>query len=133
MRSSRLRQRLGLWAFVVASLALTIWAVATYINPTTDCRGERMGPGDVCHYSSTSEVETDQVQRYEDRIAIVRQQVPFVIGVGAIATAFGVVLLVRSGRDGGSGHEGHGAVDDPVLLHERCLGDAGVDEVREEQ
>lgn len=132
MRSSPLRQRLGLWAFVVASLALTVWAVATYVNPTTDCRGERMGPGDVCHYSSTSEEETGKVQRYEDRIAIVRQQVPYVIAVGAIATAFGVVLLVRSGK-APSGHEGHGAVDDPVLLHEGGLRDAGVDEVREEQ
>lgn len=110
MRSSRLRQRLGLWAFVVASLALTVWAVVTYLNPTTDCRGERMGPGDVCQYSSTSQVETGEVQTYEDRIAIVRQQVPFVIGAGVIATAFGVVLLVRSGK-GGSEDDPQGISD----------------------
>lgn len=122
-----MRQRIALWAFVVAAAALTVWGVLIYLHPTTTCRGVEMGPGDTCHYSSTSAELTDEVQTYEDRVAIVRQQVPFVVGVGVIATAFGVVLLVRSGR------ERHGAVDDPVLLHERGLRDARSEQVVEEQ
>lgn len=118
-----MRNRFALWAFVVASLALTCWGVWSYVFPVTQCRGVEMGPGDVCHYSSTTMTETDRTQTYEQRIATVRQQVPFVVGAGAVATVFGIVLTVRSGK------QGHGAVDDPVLLHEGDLGDAVADEV----
>jgi hypothetical protein len=67
------------------------------------------------------------VQTYEQRLAEARGQAPFVIGLGAIATAFGLVLALRSGE------QGHGAVDGPVLLHERDLGDTVADQVREEE
>ncbi len=120
-------KRIGLWAFVVAALALTAWGVASYVAPGVECRGVAMGPGDVCHYSSTTQETTDQVQTYEQRVATVRQQVPFVIGLGVVATVFGVVLAVRSGK------EGHRPVDGPVLLHEGDLRDTLGDEVREEQ
>ena len=120
-------KRIGLWAFVVAALALTAWGVASYVSPGVDCRGVRMGPGDLCHYSSTTQENTDQVQTYEQRVATVRQQVPFVIGLGVAATVFGVVLAVRSGQ------QRHGAVDGAVLLHEGDLGHPVGDELREEE
>ena len=120
-------KRLGLWLFVIAGVALMAWGVSDFLNPTTSCRGVEMGPGDVCHYSSYTEEETSEIQSYEDRIAIVRQQVPFVIAAGAAITVFGVFVAVRSGK------QGHGAVDDPGLLHERDISDADVDEVIEEQ
>lgn len=115
-----MRTRIALWLFIVASLGLTIWGAWSYANPSSTCRGELMGPGDVCHYASPSSESTDRIQTYEERIWTMRQQLPFVIGVGAAATIFGVVLLVRSGK------QGHGAVDDPILLHERDLGDSDV-------
>lgn len=122
-----MRKRLLLWAFVAASLALTAWGVVSYVNPGSDCRGVPMGPGDVCHYSSRTDEQTTQTQTYEERVATVRQQVPFVIGLGVMMTAFGVVVAVRSGR------EPHGAVDDPVLLHEGDLGDAAPEQLVEEE
>lgn len=125
-----MRKRIALWAFVAASVALTVWGVVILVNPTTSCRGEEMGPGDVCHYSSPTNEQTDQVQTYEERIATVRQQVPFIIGLGVAMTAFGIYVAARDAR---SGHEGHGAVDDPVLLHEGDLRDPVVDEVTEEE
>lgn len=115
-----MRKRIALWLFVVASALLTGWGVWSYANPSAQCRGEIMGPGDVCHYSSPNSEVTDVVQTYEQRIATMRQQLPYVIGVGAAATVFNAVLLVRSGK------EGHRSVDDPVLLHERGLADPEV-------
>lgn len=122
-----MRKRIVLWGFVVAGVALMVWGIVSYLHPNLDCRGETMGPGDVCHYSSRSMEGTDRIQTYDQRIAEAREQTPFVIGAGAIVTVFGVVVAVRSRR------EGHGAVDGPVLLHERDLGDSEAREVVEEE
>ncbi|MDU7361801.1 MAG: hypothetical protein E7L00_11425 [Propionibacteriaceae bacterium] len=116
-------KRIAYWLFIVAALAITCWGVVSYVHPTATCHQTQMRPGDVCHKSTHTQVETATYQTYEERIAIVREQAPFVIGIGAIATAFGVVVLVQSGR------ERHRAVDHPVALHERGLSDATVDEV----
>lgn len=110
-------KRIAYWLFIAAALAITCWGVVAYVHPTTHCGDVEMGPGDVCHASTYTEVHTDKLQTYEQRIQSVRQQTPFVIGIGAVATVFGVVLLVRSGK------QRHGAVDDPVFLHERGLSD----------
>ena len=120
-------KRIGLWAFVVAAVALTAWGVASYVSPGVDCRGVPMGPGDLCHYSSATQENTDQVQSYEQRVATVRQQVPFVIGLGVAATVFGVVLALRSGQ------QRHGAVDGAVLLHEGDVRHPVGDQFREEE
>ena len=120
-------KRLSLWGFVIAGVALVLWGIAILINPTTSCRGVEMGPGDVCHYSSYTAEETSKTQTYEERIATVRQQVPFIVGVGVLITAFGIVVAIRSGK------QGHGAVDDPFLLHEGHISDTHVDEVVEEE
>lgn len=122
-----MRKRIALWAFVVAGLALTVWGIFSYLYPNVECRGETMAPGDMCHYSSRDMVGTDLVQTYDDRIDGAREQTPFVIGLGVIVTGFGAVVALRSGR------EGHGAVDDPVLLHEGHLSDAKPGEVLEEE
>lgn len=114
-------KRIAYWLFIAAALAITCWGVVAYVHPTTHCGEVEMGPGDVCHGSTYTEVNTEEkLQTYEQRIRTVREQTPFVIGIGAIATVFGVVLLVRSGK------QRHGAVDDPVLLHEGGLSDPEV-------
>lgn len=118
-------KRIAHWVFIVAAVAVTCWGLVSYVHPTATCRNAQMGPGDVCHKSTYTQVETETYQTYEERIAIVREQAPFVIGIGVIATAFGVALLVGSGR------ERHRAVDNPVALHERGLSDAVIDEVVE--
>ncbi|NLE98551.1 MAG: hypothetical protein GX596_11290 [Propionibacterium sp.] len=120
-----MQKRVALWAFVVAALALTAWGVVSYVNPNLACRGETMGPGDVCHYSSRVQEETTTVQTYEQRLAEARGQTPYVIGLGVIMTAFGVVVAVRSGK------QGHGPEYGPVLLEEGDLTHAEAHEVGE--
>lgn len=112
-----MKRRVALWVFVVAAVALTAWGVVSYVNPNLSCRGETMQPGDVCHYSSRVAEETTTVQTYEQRLAEARGQTPFVIGLGVVMTVFGVVVAVRSGK------QGHGPVDEPVLLEEGDLVD----------
>ncbi len=70
-------KRMGLWGFVVAGLAVAAWGVVSWAAPSTSCRGIEMGPGDVCEYSSLTNERGGKVQRYEDRIAVARQQAPF--------------------------------------------------------
>lgn len=85
-------KRVGLWAFVVAGLAVAVWGVVSWAAPSTSCRGIEMGPGDVCEYSSLTNEQGGKVQRYEDRIAIARQQAPFAVAAGLGMVAFGVVV-----------------------------------------
>lgn len=105
-----MRQRIVLWAFIIAALGLVTWAGMSYADPAPQCRGVAMAPGDTCHYSSLTEVETSRVQTYDERVATARTQLPFVMGVGALAAGFGVWLLVRSGK------QGHGAEDHAAVL-----------------
>lgn len=85
-------KRVGLWAFVVAGLAVAVWGVVSWAAPSTSCRGIEMGPGDVCEYSSLTNEQGGKVQRYEDRIAIARQQAPFAVAAGLGMVAFGAVV-----------------------------------------
>ncbi len=89
-------RRLVLWAFVVAALALAAWGVATWVSPSTECRGQQMGPGDVCSYSSYTDVETTRSQTYEERVAAARQSAPVVVVLGLAAAGFGVHVALRS-------------------------------------
>lgn len=90
-------RRLALWAFVVAALALAVWGVATWVSPSTQCRGTQMGPGDVCSYSSYTDIETTRTQTYEERVAAARQSAPVVVGLGLVAAGFGIHLALRGG------------------------------------
>lgn len=85
-------KQVGLWAFVVAGLVVAAWGVVSWAAPSTSCRGIEMGPGDVCEYSSLTNERSGKVQRYEDRIAVVRQQAPFAVAAGLGMVAFGVVV-----------------------------------------
>lgn len=91
-------KRIGLWAFVVAGLAIALWGVASWLSPSTSCRGVEMHPGDTCGYSSLTNIDGGQAQRYEDRIAVAREQAPFAVAAGVAIAAFGVVLIVSSNR-----------------------------------
>ncbi|MEO7587604.1 MAG: hypothetical protein ABIS84_06205 [Arachnia sp.] len=88
-------RRVALWAFVMAALALTVWGIATWVSPSTQCRGQEMGPGDVCTYSSYTDVETTRTQTYEQRVAAARQSAPVVVVLGLAATGFGVAVALR--------------------------------------
>lgn len=85
-------KRLGLLAFILGGLVVVVWGAASWISPSTSCRGVEMGPGDTCEYSSLTNEKTGQVQRYEDRVAIARQQAPFAVIAGLAVTGFGVAL-----------------------------------------
>ena len=96
-------KRVGLWAFVVAGLAVAAWGVVSWAAPSTSCRGIEMGPGDVCEYSSLTNERGGKVQRYEDRIAVARQQAPFAVRGGPGHGG------LRGG--GGASAAGHGCSD----------------------
>lgn len=96
-RFAAVTRQLVLWAFVVAALALTAWGVATWVSPSTQCRGVEMDPGDVCRYSSYTDTETDRTQSYEERVAASRQSAPIVVVLGLATAGFGAVVAVRSG------------------------------------
>ena len=89
-------RRVTLWAFVVAALALAAWGVATWVAPSTQCRGVQMAPGDVCSYSSSTDVDTTRTQTYEQRVAAARQSAPVVVVLGLGTAAFGIHLALRS-------------------------------------
>ena len=83
------------WAFVVASLALAVWGVVSFVAPSASCRGVEMHAGDVCRYSSYTQEETERTQTYEERISASRQAAPIVVVLGLAAAVFGVVLMRR--------------------------------------
>ncbi len=91
-------KRIGLWGFVIAGLAIAVWGVVSLVAPSTSCRGVEMGPGDSCEYSSLTNEMGGKVQRYEDRIAVARDQAPYAIGAGVMIMAFGSVLIVQDRR-----------------------------------
>lgn len=91
-------KRIGLWALTVLGVVLVVWGVASYLSPSASCRGVEMHPGDECSFSSRTATGTDDVQTYEARIAAARQGAPTIIVVGALTTAFGTWVALRSGR-----------------------------------
>lgn len=93
-------KRLGLVAFIVGGLVVVAWGALSWISPSTSCRGIEMGPGDTCEYSSLTNEKTGEVQRYEDRIAITRQQAPFAVLAGIGMVGFGAVVARSEFRAG---------------------------------
>lgn len=91
-------KRAGLWAFVVAGIAVVAWGVSSWVSPTMMCRGVEMGPGDSCEYSSRTDERTGRLQTYEERLAEARGQVPFAVAAGLGMTAFGGWLLWQESR-----------------------------------
>src|SRR5690606_373831 len=57
-------RRVGLWAFVVAGLALVTWAVVSLVAPSASCRGVEMHPGDTCSYYARDDTSTERLQTY---------------------------------------------------------------------
>lgn len=91
-------KRIGLWGFVVAGLAVAVWGIVSWVAPATSCRGVEMHQGDTCEYSSLTNEKTGEVQRYEDRVAVVREQAPFAVAAGVGIIIFGAVLIVQDSR-----------------------------------
>ncbi len=90
-------KRLGVWVFIVAGVAIAAWGLVSWIAPSTSCRGVEMGPGDTCGYSSLTNEDGGQVQTYEDRIAVAREQAPFAVAGGLGMVVFGSVLAYQAG------------------------------------
>ncbi len=86
-------KKVGLWGFVVISLAITVWGVVSFVSPGATCRGVVMGPGDECGYMSRTSTVTDKVQTYEERIAAARNSAPVIVVTGLVAAGFGAVLI----------------------------------------
>ena len=76
--------------------------VVSWAAPSTSCRGIEMGPGDTCEYSSLTNERGGKVQRYEDRIAVAREQAPFAVAAGLGMATFGVVLARRPVTESGA-------------------------------
>ncbi|MFT3889264.1 MAG: hypothetical protein QM713_14025 [Arachnia sp.] len=91
-------KRLGLWAFVVAGLAVAVWAAASWAAPTVSCRGVEMGPGDVCRQTGFTGDESGKIRTYEESLNSLRQQAPFGVLAGLGVSAFGVVLVRRDAK-----------------------------------
>lgn len=90
-------KRVAMWAFIVAGLVVALWAVASWVSPQVTCRGEVMGPGDTCTHLGLTGADDGQVQTYEERVRVAREQAPYGVAAGVAMVGFGVVLL-RSGR-----------------------------------
>lgn len=94
----RVKKRVGLWAFVAVGVVVAAVAVATWINPTTVCRGEAMAPGDTCTYSTLTGEDAERTQTYEERIATARHQAPFGVAAGLGIAGFGGYLIAQESR-----------------------------------
>jgi len=84
------------WAHValaVVGVAVVVWALLTWFNPTIECRGVRMAPGDVCHNA-----EGTKVQTYDDRLDALRLSTPVMVGTGVVVAGFGAALAVADWR-----------------------------------
>ena len=85
-----------IWAHValaVVGVAVVVWALLNALDPTIDCRGVPMAPGDVCHNA-----EGTKVQTYDDRLEALQHSAPVMLGTGAVIAAFGVGLAVAERR-----------------------------------
>lgn len=91
------------WIVVAAGLVMLWWGIFGMASPTLTCRGQVMGPGDVCHKSSYTAVRTDTVQTYDQRRRAVSQSRPTVIGLGAVTLAFGAGMVISRSRQGRRG------------------------------
>lgn len=93
-----MRRKVAQLAVIVVGVGLLGWGVLIWVNPTASCRGNPMGPGDVCHYASTTSATTDRVQTYEQRVANLRSNAPVVIALGLGLAGFGVGLQRQARR-----------------------------------
>ncbi len=91
-------KRVGLWAFVVAGLAVAAWAAVSWVSPTVVCHGAVLQPGETCEQLGYSGERSGKIRTYEERRAIVRQQAPFGVLAGVGMAGFGVVLIRRDAK-----------------------------------
>ena len=87
------RRRIAHLLLLLAGLAVAVYGLWMLADPQVTCRGVEMGPGDVCHKNDFSQLGSDQVQTYEQRLQAARTSQPVVIGMGAAMLLFGGALL----------------------------------------
>lgn len=90
-------QRVLNLALVVVGVLVVVYGTVFMGRGAVTCRGVEMHPGDVCHKSSQSELQTATAQTYEQRRAAAVAQRPTVIVGGLVLAGFGAFLYRRSG------------------------------------
>jgi hypothetical protein len=86
------RARIGHLVVILVGVLIMLYPV-TFSAAAITCRGEAMGPADVCLKADGQEQQT-----YEQRLAARSDAVPVIVGVGLLVTGFGTALLVGDVR-----------------------------------
>ncbi|MGA4507052.1 hypothetical protein ACQB6R_04960 [Propionibacteriaceae bacterium G1746] len=97
----RWQQALNL-ALVVVGVLVIAYAGLVMGRGAVTCRGVEMAPGDVCHKSSYTQLQTAQTQTYEQRLEATRSQRPIVAIGGVLVAGFGLFLFRRGGTSRGA-------------------------------
>lgn len=85
-------------ALLVVGLAAVLWPLTIGANPSVQCRGVEMRPGDVCTKSEIDGSNQGKTQTYDQRLATANQAKPVIIGVGAVVMVFAGGLLIAELR-----------------------------------
>ena len=80
-------------ALALVGLLAVVWTLTIGAHPQITCRGEVMGPGDVC-----VNADGGRQQTYEERYAAAQSARPVVGVVGGAVAAFGIALLLMERR-----------------------------------
>lgn len=106
------QRRLNL-ALVVIGLLVVLYGAFVQGRGAETCRGVEMGPGDVCHKSSYTELHTAETQTYEQRKEAALAQRPTVIISGLVIAGFGLFLHRRGDKP-----RGQASADEERLLNQ---------------
>ncbi|MGO4956478.1 hypothetical protein ACTQ49_04255 [Luteococcus sp. Sow4_B9] len=88
-----MRRRVANLVLALVGLGLAGYGIWSITNPSFTCRGVEMHPGDVCHKNDFSQMGTDEVQTYEDRVHAARLSQPVVVISGLAMAAFAGYLM----------------------------------------
>lgn len=91
-------KRIARWLLTGLGVVLIAWGLVSLVAPGASCRGVEMQPGDECTYFSRTDMDTERVQTYDQRILAARQGAPTIIVVGALTAGFGTWVALRGNR-----------------------------------
>ena len=101
-------------ALVVVGVLVVLYGAFVQGRGAETCRGVEMHPGDVCHKSSYTQLQTAETQTYQQRKDAALAQRPVVIISGLVIAGFGGFLYRRSGAP-----RGQASADEERLLNSR--------------
>ena len=82
-------------ALVVVGVLVVLYGAFVQGRGAETCRGVQMGPGDVCHKSSYTQLQTAETQTYEQRKDAALAQRPVVVVSGLVIAGFGTAEVAR--------------------------------------